>query len=75
MDKRDALVIMTASMVLVVGMLGLVICSLLYLEHERFREEAGQKIERLEAEVRTIRENAERTRRQFLGQDGGVTEF
>jgi hypothetical protein len=75
MDKRDTLTLMNAGMILMVGLLGLGTCALLYLAHEQFREEAGAKIERLEGEVKVLRENAERTRQQFLGRDGGVTEF
>jgi hypothetical protein len=75
MDKRDTLTLMNAGMILVVGTLGLGTCALLYLEHEQFREETESRIEGLEYQVRTLKENAERTKQQFLGKDGGVTEF
>jgi len=75
MDKRDTLSIMNACMVLVMGFLGLGTCILLYLDHLQFQTIMEQKIEGLEYQVKVLKENSERTRRQQLGRDDGVTEF
>lgn len=75
MDKRDTMTVMNACMVLVVGMLGLGTCLLLYLDHAQFRDATDARIEGLEDQVRTLKENADRARQQQLGQDDGVTDF